>query len=145
MQRKLQQCQGLTAFPTIALRLITAHYPSRRAFVRVAQPDDDEDSAQAYLALVLHGKRPPPLDHLEAWATALDLVNAEREAFIQSGYLAHAPPFVRVLVEQQQREIQRQRTELANLRAAARPAPEPADVPTVPKDARVRLPARVPV
>jgi hypothetical protein len=61
---------------------ISEQFPSRRAFIRAAQPKDDEASAQSYLARVLAGKKPPPLAKLEGWATALKLEGKEKQEFL---------------------------------------------------------------
>ncbi len=69
-------------------------YRSVRAFVRVAQPKDDEASAQSYLARVLAGKKPPPLAKLAGWADALHLTGAARVEFLDKCALCHLPPEV---------------------------------------------------
>lgn len=64
---------------------------SQRAFVRLADPDSDEASAQGYLSKVLKGKKPPPMHKVGLWADALGLAGAERNFFIELAAIAHVP------------------------------------------------------
>lgn len=75
--------------------LIDERYPSRRAFTRAAEPERDENSAQAYLAEVLKRRRPPPLDRAAAWADALELDAAARRLFLDLAAVEHLPENVR--------------------------------------------------
>jgi hypothetical protein len=87
------------AFAQYLRERIDARFPSLRAFVRVAESDRSEDAAVAYLSKVLKGRKPPPLERIEAWAEALALHGSERERFIEDAHLVHATPLVRELVD----------------------------------------------
>lgn len=91
-----------SAFVFMIKPLISSKFKSRRAFVRVAEPANDEESSQAYLGSVIAGKRPVPLDRVEAWADALDLKGNDRRRFLLLAAITHIPKpwqadFVRVL------------------------------------------------
>lgn len=103
-----------TAFAVSLRQQILARYASLRAFVRAAEADRSEDTAVAYLSKVLNGRKPPPLERVDAWADALRLTGAERVAFIEDAHLVHATPLVQELVD-------RLRTEPASGRRAASP------------------------
>ncbi len=108
----------LDQFRELAKRLISLRYGSRRAFIRAVVPASKENSAQGYLSRVLSGKKPPPLDVLEAWATALDLTGEARDRFIWLGQLANAPEVVRKRVATMESELAK-RTHLAGNEADA--------------------------
>lgn len=74
--------------------LISAHYKSRRAFVLAAHPESAVRSVTAYLSQVIAGKKPPPLDHLPAWADALKLTGEQRQRFEDFAAIAHLPEVV---------------------------------------------------
>lgn len=76
-------------------RLIDAKFESRRAFLRAAEASNDENGATGYLSRVLSGHRPPPIERLEAWADALDLVDDERQTFLDLGALENLPASIR--------------------------------------------------
>ena len=80
-----------TAFAAILIQEIAHHFPSRRSFVRAAEPTANENSAAGYLSQVIAGKKPPPMDRVEAWADALDLKGRERDRFIDLACIAHLP------------------------------------------------------
>jgi hypothetical protein len=70
-------------------------YKSRRDFIRTAEPGADEDAAQAYLAKVLNGTRPPPLAKAAQWAEKLKLTKAEKQHFLDLAAIANLPPEAR--------------------------------------------------
>ncbi len=74
---------------------ISREYRSLRAFVREAGEGTREDSAVGYLSKVIAGKKPPPLDRIDAWASALKLEGADLEHFLDLACLAHLPEVVR--------------------------------------------------
>ena len=84
-----------TAFRDWLQRLVAARFPSRRAFVRVAESGRDENTAQASLAVVLKGRRPPPLERIADWADALDLAPEDRRLFLDLAAVEHLPASVR--------------------------------------------------
>lgn len=51
------------------------------------------------------GQRPPPLLRMEAWAQALRLTAAKREAFLTAAQLAHAPEPVQRRVDRLERRL----------------------------------------
>ena len=79
--------------------LIDDRYQSLRAFVRIAEPTRNEDTAVAYLSKVLKGSKPPPLERIDAWATALGLAGDEAEDFRIAAHLEHATPLICGLVQ----------------------------------------------
>lgn len=85
----------IESFPSLLARLIEERFPSRRAFARAAEPERDENTAQAYLAGVLKGRRPPPLDRIDNWATALCLAGRPRQHFLDLAMIEHLPPAAR--------------------------------------------------
>jgi hypothetical protein len=76
-------------------RLIDDRFKSRRAFVRAAEPEGNEDSLVSQLSKVLEGKRPPPLNRIEAWADALGLTGADKESLINRATLENLHPEIR--------------------------------------------------
>lgn len=104
----------MSDFADFLRQRILTRYASLRAFVRAAESQRSEDVAVAYLSKVLRGRKPPPLDRIEAWAEALALTGAERETFIEDAHLAHATPVVQALVE-------RLRADTTEVRRAASP------------------------
>jgi hypothetical protein len=69
--------------------LIDSKFASRREFVRRAYPDDDENTAQAYVGMVLNGKRPAPIDRIQDWARVLDLSPEDRQWFFRDAIGTH--------------------------------------------------------
>ena len=91
-------------FLSLLERLIDARFKSRRAFVRAAHPEGNEDSLVSQLSRVLDGERPPPLNRIEAWADALGLTGADKESLINRATLEnlHAeirPRYARIFAE----------------------------------------------
>jgi hypothetical protein len=70
---------------------IDAKFDGLRAFIREADPKANEDSAVSYLSKVIKGKKPPPIDRIDAWARALDLKGPELERFLDLACIAHLP------------------------------------------------------
>lgn len=83
-----------STFSNLLRKLIEEKFESRRAFVRAVEPASKEDSAQAYLTLVVSGKRPPLIERIDAWADALELKGKERDRFIDLACIAHLPTAV---------------------------------------------------
>lgn len=52
---------------------IAKRFSSRREFVRMSQPDANENSAAGYLSQVLNGKKPASPELVQAWAKSLRL------------------------------------------------------------------------
>ena len=48
---------------------------------------------------VIAGTRKPPKRRLGTWATHLRLTGQERDLFLVAGFLCHAPPDVRTVIE----------------------------------------------
>lgn len=71
---------------------------------------------------IVRGQRRPPLDQIEAWATALRLEGDRREAFIDEAHLDHATERVRTMVMCLQ-------TDLGQMRAQRRTAADSAETP----------------
>lgn len=80
-----------STFAGILAKRIDAMFDSRRAFIRAAEPKANENAAQSYLSQVIAGKKPPPIDRIDAWADALELKDKERDHFIDLACLAHLP------------------------------------------------------
>lgn len=109
-------------FPQWLDALITAHFKSRRAFVRIAEPHRKEDTAQSYVTQVIKGATPPPLgERLAAWAQALPLTAAEREQFIRWAALEHIPDAqLRIRLRNQLDQVTQLRQDYERLLAAAK-------------------------
>lgn len=73
---------------------IERRYPSRRAFIAVADKDRTGDGGAGYLSRVISGKCPAPLHRIDAWADALQLDGVERERFIAYAAITHLPKMV---------------------------------------------------
>lgn len=95
--------------------LIPTRFRSRRAFIRAAEPKANQDGAQAYLTRVLTGAKPPPIERIEAWATALRLTGDERRRFTALAAIAHIPEEVRPQFEIWYDEHQRLKADYAEL------------------------------
>jgi hypothetical protein len=80
-----------TTFAALLTKLVDAKFDSRRAFIRAAESRAAEHSAQAYLSQVVAGKKPPPIERIDAWADALELKAKDRERFIDLACIAHLP------------------------------------------------------
>lgn len=52
---------------------IAKHFSSKREFVRMSQPDGNENSAAGYLSQVLTGKKPASPDLIQTWTKSLQL------------------------------------------------------------------------
>lgn len=115
--------------------LLAERFPKgQREFIRQAEPGRAIDSAQGYLSKVLAGTKPPPMDRIEAWATALGLTGADRERFIDLAAIAHLPAevqprFVDMLnrmahADERERELAREVVELSREVRAFRRAAE---------------------
>ena len=83
-----------TEFPQLLAALIAERFPSRAAFIAVAQPDANQAGALAYLSQVITGKRPPP-PHTPRWADALGLKGAKKADFMIAAALCHVPSELR--------------------------------------------------
>lgn len=70
---------------------ITAQFPSKAAFADAVLPHKNTNTAAVHLAMILSGKRPAPVDHLEAWIHALDLDATGTEEFCFLAGLTHLP------------------------------------------------------
>lgn len=74
--------------------LIAPKFSSDRQFILAAQPNTKERTATAYFSQVRAGKKPPPLEHIEGWADALELKGEKRQWFLDLAAVAHLPPSV---------------------------------------------------
>lgn len=64
-------------------------------------------TASSTISQISSGKRTPPLERMDAWATALGLKGAARARFIELAQLAHCPePIAREYVRQQERLLE---------------------------------------
>lgn len=104
-------------FGDLLRRLIAAKYDGQRAFIRVAQPDSDEGSAQAYLSKTIRGLVPAPLSALSAWADALDLRGADRDRFMDMAVKSHANDAVLAMIGRLEREASNLRKDRDEVRA----------------------------
>ncbi len=52
---------------------IAKHFSSKREFVRMSQPDGNENSVAGYLSQVLTGKKPASPELIQAWTKSLQL------------------------------------------------------------------------
>jgi len=68
------------------------------------------------LSAVLTGNREPPVDEVARWAAALGLEGREADELAAAMHLAAATPYVRDLVERQDRELGELREALARYR-----------------------------
>lgn len=84
-----------TDFSNLLETLIHERFEGRRQFIEAAQPDANQAGALSYLSQVLTRKRPPPPDHLQAWADALGLRGAKREEFFLVAAFSHIPAQLR--------------------------------------------------
>ena len=93
-----------SGFGDILREKIEAKGWTLREFARRSRTND------ALLSRVIRAKRHPPLARLEGWATALGLVGADRQEFLEQGRLTLCPPEIAALVRQLRLENSRLRS-----------------------------------
>ena len=74
---------------------------SQRAFARKV------GVSNAFVPLIIQGKRLPPLDAIPAWADVLGLKGAARERLIELAQLEHTPAAIRERYEAMRRKTGR--------------------------------------
>lgn len=110
-------------FGILLKTLIDHRFDAHRAFIRVAQPQDAENSGSAYLSKVISGTKPPPMNRLQAWADALELTAEARQQFFElarEDVLDRAPDDVKEMVASLRAEVTHLRQQ--NLRAVEQQA-----------------------
>lgn len=106
-----------SAFAQLLKDLIDTRFKSRRAFVRAASAPSRENAEQAYLAQVLAGKKPAPMEKVDTWADALKLSTEDRERFHKLAAISHMPASVQPRFVQLVDDYQRLRVEHERLLA----------------------------
>ena len=111
-------------FSEVLKRLIETKFKSQRAFIRAAEPQANEDSAQGYVSRVLTGAKPPPMSRIAAWADALELTGDARQQFLDLAL----EDVLRRTPEEVQNLVASLRSELARVRRGQNSRSTPTDV-----------------
>lgn len=83
----------MPVFGTILARELVRAELSQRAFAAATR------TPLSTINAVISGTRKPPKKRLAGWATALRLTGGDRDRFLVSGFLAHAPAEIVSAVE----------------------------------------------
>lgn len=83
----------MPVFGTILARELARAELSQRAFAAATR------TPLSTINAVIAGTRKPPKKRLAGWATTLRLTGGERDLFLVSGFLAHAPAEIAAAVD----------------------------------------------